>query len=232
MVLKHFYPNLDQSILAHSGMTHTSKAMLQKRHCKNTTWFATLVKPCCNVCKAMLQKLCCKNTTRFATLVVGAVCVRNDPQSIKKHKEFKFHCSSLFEHNGSQTLLSKSGSINFVSFRNDSYIKGCAQTTQQRLCMESHLQKVPVQYCMLYARATAPCKKKQICNAQLLPDFALQIAPCNSRAKPRRNLQAIPQVPLRKHLPSPLKIKASKSTNKGIQINKQRPPNKQIKASK
>ena len=111
----------------------------------------------------------------------------------------KFHCSSSFENNGSQTFVSKSGSIHFGSFRNDSYIKGCAQTTQQRLCMESHPQKVPVQYCMLSARATAPCKNKQICNVQLLPDFALQIALCNSRAKPRRNLQAIPQVPLRKH---------------------------------
>ena len=83
----------------------------------------------------MLQKLRCKHTSICATLVVGAVCVRTDPPSIKTQRVnlTKFHCSSLLENNGSQTNLSKSGSIHFGSFRNDSYIKGyVAKTTLQK----------------------------------------------------------------------------------------------------
>ena len=80
--------------------------------------------------------LCCKISVAksrpdLQCLVVCAVCVRNDPQSIKTQRIIlkKFHCSSLLQNSGSQSFLSKSGSIHFCSFRNDSHIKGYAAKT-------------------------------------------------------------------------------------------------------
>ena len=116
-----------------------------------------------NNCLIYIVSLC-----SFATLVVGAVCVRTDPLSIKTQRInlTKFHCSSLFENNGSQTFLSKSGSINFGSFRNDSYIKGyVAKTSLQKHHLICNACKAMLQRLQGYAAKTMLQKHKPICNA-------------------------------------------------------------------
>ena len=68
---------------------------------------------------------------RVTASLIVARQVRRKIDSIKTQRIIlkKFHCSSSLQNSGSQSFLSKSGSIHFCSFRNDSHIKGYAAKT-------------------------------------------------------------------------------------------------------